>query len=91
MTLRIDYQSQSFPVPYNLGSSTFKTSWNELLWAAITIGRPSTYHVFRYGSPSFHEASQLREEFSSERYQPDGLRVTAGDSWSQPFGSLQRG
>jgi hypothetical protein len=31
-------------------------SWEELLWAAITIGRPSTYQVFRYGPPSFHEA-----------------------------------
>ena len=29
---------------------------DELLWAAITIGRPSTYHVFRYGTASFHEA-----------------------------------
>lgn len=56
MTLRIDYQSQSFPVPYGFGSSTFKTSWDDPLWAAITIGRPSTYHVFRYGPPSFHEA-----------------------------------
>jgi hypothetical protein len=56
MTLLIDYRSQSFPVPYTFGSSTLKTSWDELLWAAITIGRPSTYHVFRYGPPSFHEA-----------------------------------
>src|SRR5260370_37070833 len=28
---------------------------DELLWASITIGRPSTYHVFRYGTASFHE------------------------------------
>lgn len=32
------------------------TSWDELLWAAITLGRPSTYHVFRHGQASFHEA-----------------------------------
>ena len=56
MTLRIDYQSQSFPPRYGLGSSTLKTSWDDLLWAAITIGRPSTYHVFRRGPTSFHEA-----------------------------------
>jgi hypothetical protein len=56
MTLRIRYQSQSFPVPYSFGSGTFKTSWDELLWAAITFGRPSTYNVFRYGPPSFHDA-----------------------------------
>lgn len=56
MTLCIDYQSQSFPSSYSFRSGTLGTSWNELLWAAITIGRPSTYHVFRYGEPSFHEA-----------------------------------
>ena len=55
MTLLIDYQSRSFP-SYSFGSGTLKTSWDALLWAAITIGRPSTYHVFRYGPPSFHEA-----------------------------------
>lgn len=56
MTLRIGYQSRSFPAPYSLRSDTLITSWNELLWAAITIGRPSTYHVFRHGEASFHEA-----------------------------------
>jgi hypothetical protein len=56
MTLRIDYQSQAFPAPYTFGSGRLVTSWDDLLWAAITIGRPSTYHVFRHGSASFHEA-----------------------------------
>lgn len=57
MTLRIEYQSQSFPSVYGLrGDMSLTTSWDELLWAAITIGRPSTYHVFRYGPASFHEA-----------------------------------
>jgi hypothetical protein len=57
MTLRIDYESRFFPAVYSLRSArTLDTSWDELLWAAITIGRPSTYHVFRYGSASFHEA-----------------------------------
>jgi len=56
MTLRIEYQSRSFPASYSFLSGTLKTSWNELLWAAITIGRPSAYHVFRHGPASFHEA-----------------------------------
>lgn len=56
MTLRIDYQSRSFPPSYGVRSGTLTTTWSELLWAAITIGRPSTYHVFRHGPPSFHEA-----------------------------------
>ncbi len=56
MTLWIDYQSQHFPGAYTLRTGTLNTSWDELLWAAITVGRPSTYHVFRHGPASFHEA-----------------------------------
>lgn len=56
MTLRIDYESQSFPRSLGIGSGIFETSWDEIIWAAITIGRPSTYHVFRHGPASFHEA-----------------------------------
>lgn len=56
MTLRIDYQSVRFPRSAGVASSgTLSTTWDELLWAAITIGRPDTYHVFRHGPPSFHE------------------------------------
>jgi hypothetical protein len=54
--LRIDYVSRDFPASYTFRSGTLSTSWDELLWAAITLGRPSTYHVFRYGQASFHEA-----------------------------------
>jgi len=56
MTLCIDYQSRAFPASYTFRSGTLSTSWDELLWAAITLGRPSTYHVFRHGQASFHEA-----------------------------------
>jgi hypothetical protein len=56
MTLHIDYQSEAFPPPYSPGWGILNTSWDELLWAAITIGRPSAYHVFRHGPASFHEA-----------------------------------
>ncbi|MCO5059880.1 MAG: hypothetical protein M9905_18795 [Rhizobiaceae bacterium] len=57
MTLRVDYQCQSFPISYSLKSSgTLQINWDDLLWAAITIGRPSIYHVFQHGSSSFHEA-----------------------------------
>ena len=56
MTLLIDYQSHDFPAPYTFQSGTISTSWDELLWAAITVGRPSYFHVFRHGRSSFHEA-----------------------------------
>lgn len=56
MKLHINYSSSSFPATHKVGIGTLDTSWNELLWSAITIGRPSTYHVFRHGPASFHEA-----------------------------------
>ena len=56
MTLRIDYRSDAFPSSYTIRSGTLSSSWDEILWAAITLGRPSTYHVFRHGKASFHEA-----------------------------------
>ena len=56
MNLRIDYGGRDFPPIYSIKSGTLSTTWNELLWAALTIGRPSTFHVFRYGQASFHEA-----------------------------------
>lgn len=56
MTLRIEHQSEAFPSVYAIRSGTLMTTWDELLWAAITIGRPSTYHVFRHGPASAHEA-----------------------------------
>ncbi|PRX08600.1 UNVERIFIED_ORG: hypothetical protein BCL66_110136 [Martelella mediterranea] len=56
MTLRIGYRSEAFPSVYAMRSGTLTTTWDELLWAAITIGRPSTYHVFRHGPASAHEA-----------------------------------
>ncbi|QJS40966.1 hypothetical protein [Bradyrhizobium diazoefficiens] len=56
MTLLIEFSSHFFPAAYALRSGTLSTTWDELLWAAVTIGRPSTYHVFRHGEASFHEA-----------------------------------
>jgi len=56
MTLNISYTSEDFPAALGIASGTLTTSWDELLWAALTIGRPSTYHVFRHGPSSFHEA-----------------------------------
>jgi hypothetical protein len=56
MTLGIDYRSRAFPASYTFRSGTLSTSWDEVLWAAITLGRPSTNRVFRHGQASFHEA-----------------------------------
>jgi hypothetical protein len=58
MALEIDYESRSFPVPGPVvnGVRTLTTTWDDLLWAAITIGRPDWFHVIRYGNASFYEA-----------------------------------
>jgi len=56
--IRIDYQSEGFSSGYRVsnGDSTLVTSWDELLWAAITVGRPNRQYVFRHGLSSFYEA-----------------------------------
>ena len=54
--LSIPYRSASFPSSLGVGSGQLDFSWAELLWAAITIGRPNTAYVFQHGEASFHEA-----------------------------------
>jgi hypothetical protein len=82
LTLRIDYRSRSFPASYSFRSGTLATSWDELLWAAITIGRPSTYHVFRLGHPKQFldvDGLALRFQFRSSffRRRSEGRTVRA--------------
>ena len=54
--LEIPYTSRNFPrgtVPHG---GCLRTNWSELLWAAITVGRPNTAYVFRHREASYHEA-----------------------------------
>ena len=57
-SLRIDYESEGFPsggrVANRLG--TLPISWSEILWAAVTVGRPNRQYVFRHGLASQYEA-----------------------------------
>ena len=55
-TLRIAYTSAGFPSARPLGSGDLRTTWNELLWAALTVGRPNTAHVFQHADASYFEA-----------------------------------
>ena len=53
----IPYVSERFPTgSIANGPAILQTSWDEILWAALTVGRPNRYHVFRHGEASFHEA-----------------------------------
>ena len=48
MSLNISYESEGFPsstIPD--GRFELPVSWDEILWAAVTVGRPDRYHVFR--------------------------------------------
>lgn len=56
--LLIDYESEGFPSASGVinGTSVLETSWDELIWAAVTVGRPNRQYVFRHGQASIYEA-----------------------------------
>ena len=54
--LEVHYTSHDFPNASVPSWGYLETSWDELLWAAITIGRPNTAYAFQHGNPSYHEA-----------------------------------
>ena len=55
-TLQIRYTSQDFPSGIVPGRGSLRTDWDDLLWAALTVGRPNTAYVFRHGQASRYEA-----------------------------------
>ena len=56
-SLEIPYTSEDFPSKYNIGSGILTTSWDDILWAALTIGRPPSFaYLFRHGKASLYEA-----------------------------------
>lgn len=56
LRLRIPYVSKQFPFGLLPPQSMLPTSWDAILWAALTIGRPSTHHVLQHGTSSLYEA-----------------------------------
>jgi hypothetical protein len=53
----IRFRSDDFRAPFSVpGWGYLGASWDDVLWAALTIGRPSTYHVLQHGQASLHEA-----------------------------------
>ena len=55
-TLQIFYTSQDFPSGTVHGSGYLPTDWNDILWAALTVGRPNRAYVFRHRNASYYEA-----------------------------------
>lgn len=76
--LRLPYTNEAFPsgVLPN-GSHELTVVWDEILWAALTIGRPSVHHAFAHGSASYYEAmfrlSLVR--MALEQYGPSATRL----------------
>lgn len=56
--LEIEYESQDFPRsgPVANGFERLPVTWDDLLWAAVTVGRPSRFYAFRHGTSSLYEA-----------------------------------
>jgi hypothetical protein len=55
--LKIPYISDGFPAgSVKNGSNELIVSWERIVWAALTIGRPTVHHAFQYGSSSYFEA-----------------------------------
>jgi hypothetical protein len=82
--LQIDYDSEGFPTgsPVANGSATLDTSWDDILWSALTIGRPNRQAVFQHGDASLYEAifrlSLVR--MALEQSGPRGKRLRRTDA-----------
>ena len=56
--LSIPYQSEGFPSAMKgcSGRGELPVTWDDILWCAITIGRPKSYCMFEHGESSIYEA-----------------------------------
>lgn len=56
-SLRVQYETEDFPArSLTNGVANLVVSWNDVLWAAVTVGRPNRHYVFRHGNASAYEA-----------------------------------
>lgn len=55
--LRIPYDTEAFPTgTVANGHAELSVTWDDILWAAVTVGRPSRHYVIRHGAASMYEA-----------------------------------
>jgi hypothetical protein len=76
--LRIQFQTEDFPAgTVANGSTDLSVTWDDVLWAAVTVGRPNRHYVFRHGDASLYEAifrwSLVR--MALEQSGPSGYRL----------------
>lgn len=55
--LSLDYETDGFPTAIlPNGQRRLTVTWDDVLWSAVTVGRPNIFHVFQYGDASLYEA-----------------------------------
>lgn len=56
--IEIDFVSEGFAAgsPLSNGPGVLRTNWDEILWSAMTVGRPNRQYVFQHGVASQYEA-----------------------------------
>lgn len=53
----IPFETDSFPIgTVANGNTNLSVNWDDILWAAVTVGRPNRHYVFRHGDASVYEA-----------------------------------
>lgn len=82
MALRIPYESDSFPSTLGVPVvGELSVTWDDILWAALTVGRPNRHYVFMHGDASFYEAifrmSMVRTAIEQAGYSAYRLRRTS--------------
>jgi len=82
--LGIDFKSQGFPAGslVSNGLDVLNTTWDDLLWAAVTVGRPNRQYVFRHGDSSKYEAlfRWSLTRMALEQRGPTGFRLRRTDA-----------
>jgi hypothetical protein len=55
--LRIPYQADDFPAgTFSNNYGELSVSWDDILWAAVTVGCPNRNYVFRHADACRYEA-----------------------------------
>jgi len=83
---------ESINCPRTVGP-ILRANWINLLWAAITAGRPNRYYMFRHGQSSLYEAifrdfvsfpETVRRIAFPTAVRGDRIRIKCGDTWPPP-------
>lgn len=81
--LYVDYVSDRFPSSYAFKrQDRLAVTWEDLLWSALTIGRPNIAYVFAHGEASYFEAAfRISLVRMALHQQPYGFRFVKTDAF----------